>query len=176
MNIIEIGTKAKVGDKITGSIIKERKAKYWEMTGDNEFMNDKGQFICISKEMLSRTDYEFYEEGIRPKAGEIWKLENDKYFITQPRNEAFLYAVDVVNQRFTIDIQHGQNGWARIHPPVQDNDIERVEIEDVKIGSIFLDSVSLIFKTNQLNDKFRRAQALSMPVKAILEYNKEGEG
>lgn len=85
---------------------------------------------------MDATDYEFYEEGIRPKeAGEVWKLANDLYAIGSDDKGLYVVCLSWFSSdedRSLKDMIHGQSGWQRKSPPVQDNDIERVEIEGIE--------------------------------------------
>jgi hypothetical protein len=80
---------------------------------------------------------------IRPEKGDTWKLKEDRYLITQFSDEDDVYAVNDKGERFTINDEHSysnfqnvihnnKDGWIRIEPPVEDDNIERIEIEGVK--------------------------------------------
>ncbi|MCK5235798.1 MAG: hypothetical protein KAR06_02340, partial [Deltaproteobacteria bacterium] len=73
---------------------------------------------------------------IRPeKAGEVWKYTRtgEKYAIGVDDDGLFKVslAIGAMTDRF-LDIAHGQNDWVRLCSPVEDDSVERIEIEGVE--------------------------------------------
>lgn len=77
------------------------------------------------------------KKEIRPeKAGELWCLnERGFWYVTQgyQPNEKLGIVHQSGTRHVPVDknIIHSQNGWERIHPPVEDDSIEKVVIDRV---------------------------------------------
>jgi hypothetical protein len=128
--------------------------------------------------LLKGNDWESYHKAkeIRPEnAGELWQFREDnedKYVVmyTSPNS---LYLTNVFT-RLTKEISqviHNQNGWKRLFPVVEEEDIERIVIEGVqwrnhRIGLMYPIGGACAPKLKRLDDK--------PPMKMILEIPKEG--
>ena len=94
----------------------------------------------IGPEMLSYVlgnDYLPYHDKkeIRPeKAGELWEFGRNLFFIIQQNQTLFLMSAFGTRSECSTrtDIIHNQDGWKRLRPVVEEEDIERVVIEGVK--------------------------------------------
>lgn len=82
------------------------------------------------------------EEAIIPKeSGELWQLDDGEeimnYFLFRSQSIekqlTFKSASGFCNGKEPSDkIIHNQNGWTRLHPPVEDEKVERIVIEGVE--------------------------------------------
>lgn len=130
MNIIEA---CKLGKKFDGEEVKKAGDKYW-VYSEGGLVSDEGYYRDINKDRLF-ADYELYEEGIRPKINEVW-IKGSKIYLTIKASNEELAFIDNIDARllyvdnFNPKPTHNQNGWQRIHPPVED---ERVDIEGLQI-------------------------------------------
>lgn len=105
--------------------------------------NDTGKWL----EKASHKDlFEFWfipyhdKKEIRPeKAGELWEhhkfgiacilLKNSKLIGTWVHEHGNTNPVSCIST--SSDIIHNQNGWTRLYPPVEDENMERIEFENV---------------------------------------------
>jgi hypothetical protein len=193
--------------KITGREVKACGDEYWYFTSGGILLDDNNSPVCFSEQRLLATDYEFYEEGIKPEAGELWNHEGRKYWMTQFNNDALMYAINPVGEKLTVgvggsyeqfkEIIHGQDGWKRIDPPVQDPDTERVEITSTipekgrfiaiwnHNGKIWSDTVeydcygNLVYYIDDENWSDWSIDSLALESAIFItsiEYKKEGKG
>lgn len=78
------------------------------------------------------------KKEIRPeKVGEHWANEHGKHLFAY-KMKYHVHWIDesgeVIDIKLHKDIIHCQNGWTRIYPPVEDENIERIEFENVIWG------------------------------------------
>lgn len=104
----------------------------------------------VSGKEAIREDWEIYqkETEIRPeKTGELWSHEDGSIGMITERYESspLGIAFDNETQKRLSDINlasgknktyreyiiHNKNGWTRLYPPVEDDSVERIEIEGV---------------------------------------------
>jgi hypothetical protein len=77
------------------------------------------------------------EKEIRPeKAGELWEHEKGgSFFVHRAKPDSHILEVTFYyGGREKIQEQeviHGENGWTRLYPPVENENVERIEVEDV---------------------------------------------
>ena len=76
-------------------------------------------------------NYKPYHEvkEIRPeKAGELWKAGNDSFFFTVNSDKIAGDNGDTYEIK-DYEMIHGKHGWIRLFPPVEDENVERIEFE-----------------------------------------------
>jgi hypothetical protein len=76
------------------------------------------------------------EKEIRPeKAGELWRNGRGHFYHTVNDIHAEKEIVRMIGRHDrgvpSTETIHNQNGWQRIHPPVEDDSIERIVVEGV---------------------------------------------
>ena len=89
-------------------------------------------------------DWQSYheEKAIRPeKAGELWRnkeIENDQYYHTENHTSSGAglilvgYGAKGFKEADNGRVLHNKDGWERVFPKVEDDSVERIEIEGVK--------------------------------------------
>lgn len=123
-------------------------AETWFVAIDDEdflwLYNDIGAPIQrVPLREILRSDWQPYHDKkyIRPeKPGELWERQGEKFFIFFDNDKyVCLCLVDESGDKFsTVDamsyaeVIHNQNGWTRLYPPVEDENVERIEIEGVE--------------------------------------------
>ncbi len=94
----------------------------------------------VSGEEAIRTDWQVFTrvKEIRPEnAGEFWRHENGGTFYTHAKSYNVDSEIATTNRFGAIedlprdDKTHNKGGWTRLYPPVEDDSVERVEIEGV---------------------------------------------
>lgn len=70
------------------------------------------------------------EKEIRPeKAGELWVNDKGGSFYTYEGNHGAILTIHVSGVAMPKDFIHGEGGWRRLYPPVEDESVERIEIK-----------------------------------------------
>lgn len=126
-------------------------------------------------ECLSWTPYREARE-IRPeKAGELWQHEvrGLAFIYESTENTHFIISVDGQTEELNKCnlVAHNKNGWTRIYPPVEDDSVERIEIEGVKWKDA--ETIRGQFCYPQSSDKNFGNLRNKPPMKMILEIPKE---
>ena len=143
----------------------------------------------IRKYSLSKADIEednwlpYHEEKeIRPeKAGELWRYNsgvNTLHYHTdssvvkgESRFKIILYGFSGEVSNDPDHIIHHKNGWTRLFPPVEDESVERIEIEGVRWYSSPNDKHGAIPGSSQVPGWARFID--TPPMKMILEIMKK---
>ena len=103
------------------------------------------------------------KEGIRPeKAGELWQI--DELIFASVRDKStgqILLRCCQDDYVWRLNNIHGEN-WERIHPPVEDDSVERIVYEDVNALSFYVN-----------DDMAKSPLDVGQRVKMILEIPKE---
>jgi hypothetical protein len=130
------------------------------------------------------------EKEIRPeKAGEVWQYEEDSHKKVTVWHKGIL-CFHALSRRDRPDIiyfkkddglgwfccdepVHGKNGWTRLYPPVEDESVERIEIEGVENFRLCGDTFeSSIYKVD-IPDGYLDRLEDKPPMKMILEIPKD---
>ena len=98
----------------------------------------------VSLESILKDNWQPYREAkeIRPeKAGELWKNPQGKLLITLDSDHTedlcFTYVEDAYTPAPLNDMMwgknviHNKNGWTRVEPPVEDENVERIKVRYV---------------------------------------------
>jgi hypothetical protein len=127
---------------------------------------------------------------IRPENdGELWEHEDDsmgmivRCFQSSPLEIVFsngcrkhLSETSLAsgnNRTYGEDLIHGKNGWTRLYPPVEDNSVERIEIEGVKNFRFCGDTHDASLYKVDIPDGHLDDLEDKPPMKMILEIPKE---
>ena len=136
----------------------------------------------VTGQEVLRTDWLPFpeEKEIRPKkAGELWKLD-EEYYHTEDHTSSGcgLCLVGYGSKGFKeVDngkTAHNKNGWTRLFPSVEDESVERVEIENayIKEGNINRSGSNVdgevLFSVAD-SDFFKLSEFRHRPVKMTLE-------
>lgn len=117
-----------------------RKGQYAYLNKDVLFWNDGPIEAPVLMVSIFADDWQPYHEvkEIRPeKAGELWenKESNLKFYVHEwgvrldKRDLHILWNNGPRELLSNIDIIHNKNGWIRCFPHVEDENVERIEIE-----------------------------------------------
>lgn len=101
----------------------------------------------LAHDRILKDDWQPYpiKKEIRPEnAGELWRNAMGVKFFSFFDNdkEVCLCMIDQSGDRFISGLgelehfTHNQNGWARLYPPVEDENIERIIIEPYIISNV----------------------------------------
>ena len=117
----------------------------------NTHPDGKIEKFTFGKHDIQRDDWLPYREEneIRPeKAGELWVHDRGGSFYTYEGNYGNINTIHISGCAMPKDFIHGKNGWKRVFPSVEDENVERIEIEDVswkrKEGIEFKNGFSII--------------------------------
>jgi len=132
----------------------------------------------FGKDDILRDDWQPYHEveEIRPeKAGELWRYRNsDNYAHTFADDDDIYFISDGCSPKLVSNLEcvvHNQY-WTRLFPKVEDDSVERIEIEGVKWQQLG-EGWAVPTKGPQSGGSFH--DLLSKPfMKMILEIPKEG--
>jgi hypothetical protein len=111
----------------------------------------------------------YYEEKEnRPeKAGELWKNSVGEVCHTI-MDDGELWTIGN-NGRYQ---QKNIRNWTRLYPPVEDDSVERIEIEGVKFSDHYRDAVDKDVYTIRLDTKYLSILQNRLPMKMTLEIPK----
>lgn len=113
--------------------------------------NEGGDYVSL--DMILSENWQPYHEvkEIRPyAAGELWEMSSHaKFFVIADESSGVNKLCGLYGDKICIreDIIHGKD-WVRLYPPVEDENVERIEIEGVEIESCCDD---IIIKTSSLD-------------------------
>jgi hypothetical protein len=125
-----------------------------------------------------RTDWHDFpgEKEIRPEnAGELWSNNGKRWFVAKcPSNEYFYDQTGVISHNEYAKATHGKNGWERLFPKVEDESVERIEIENVKWHKGVGNGVAVVFPVavNGSVEDVGNGLLNKSPMKMILEIPK----
>ena len=106
---------------------------------EEDIYNYHNCIMCSHNPFVITDKFKARVKEIRPeKAGELWKSPSGTLFITKVYDDE-LYFITVSAYSKERTIYHSvysshTNEWERIHPPVEDESIERVVFEGVTWG------------------------------------------
>ncbi len=103
---------------------------------DSESGIDKGPVTLQSIQDLTWRPY-YDKSVIRPeKGGEHWINEHGKHLFSY-RMSLPIHWIDESGEVIDINLHnsiiHNQSGWTRLYPPVEDDNVERIEIK-IEVG------------------------------------------
>lgn len=131
----------------------------------------------VQLDAILEDDWQPYHDKkeIRPeKAGELWRHnETEGYFHTDhSTQDASLILIGYKGVSRNAEIVHGTH-WNRLFPPVEDDNIKRIQIEDITWERLEKNTESYIipFKC-RFNDAFKFLVG-KPPMKMILEISKD---
>jgi hypothetical protein len=112
------------------------------------------------------------------KAGELWGNKGAMYstVISSIPNdgEALFFRSEYDNlNNITKEVIHGKNGWTRLFPFVEDDSVERIEIEGVWFADHYRDAADKDVYTIRLDVRYLEILQNRLPMKMILEIPKE---
>lgn len=118
----------------------------------------------VQLEAILEDDWQPYHDKpvIRPeKAGELWRHdETGGYFHTDcSTQDASLVLIGYKGVSRNAEIVHGTH-WIRLCPSVEDENVERIEFEDVNCLSFYCGDTSV---SNPLRDKPRAKMIIEIP-------------
>ena len=127
-------------DKVMYAELDEKGVLCWYDIETHELINPVGL------DSINGSGWQLYHEvkEIRPEeVGELWKKSSDRFVYLVGKEEGRLVGIPSETILFTFDIErhgksmiHEKNGWQRLFPPVEDDSIERIEIERMTFGRI----------------------------------------
>ena len=138
-----------------------------------------GILACVGWKDVAMNDWQPYheEKEIKPeKAGELWEHKSHgKCFIVEDGSSLAAQTIRGC-QRFTIgsdhswddfkDIRHNKTGWTRLYPSVEDESVDRIEIEGVSwrySHGIYFPVADTDIEFSELKEKGRMKMILVIP-------------
>jgi len=122
----------------TGKAICEEYPRYyarWEGTNLQLFLKEKDVYIgLLAHDKILSDDWQPYheEKEIVPQAsGEVWSHGGIKYFTVKGVEDRLRLRPerDSLCSLIMDNVIHGKHGCKRLYPPVEDDSVERIEIE-----------------------------------------------
>ena len=148
-------------------------------------IKDDDDIGAVDLNCILDTDWVPYheEKEIRPKkVGELWKHESglhahtfrDKKGNLCINEDQCFFGTDT---RKATQVIHNKNGWTRLHPLVEDENVERIEIEESELRSFSTgtstgDILCSLAVPKDAYDKLVKV-LFDKPMKMILEIPKE---
>ena len=125
------------------------------------------------------------KKEIRPEIGDIWEIEDGssgfihgsfQYADERDFEDMYITFTTGFKNSIKIPMVHGENGWKRIHPPVEDDSIERVVIENCAFLKHEGKNITVVFPTStggQFNNGSFEKYTGKKPMEMILKIPKE---
>jgi hypothetical protein len=143
----------------------------------NDVSEDRLIRVVMGKEVI-RDDWQPYHEAkeIRPlNPGEFWEAPSGAKFLTYKEGHKLYFATkDTTHKCFNNEEKLGCfSEWTRLYPPVEDDSVERIEINDIQWFSKVHKYPEHIGDSDPNPNNFQDIP-LETPMKMILEIPKEG--